>query len=186
VACSSYAPAAEQIRAHLAAVPLVPGVERLQVHGLPEGPRLDVLRRERLDDPIAGHAAPPLVEEEAGEPVGVQAVGRLRHERERRDVGERVAVPEGDLTTLLHPPIEHLELPAADPRQHVGEAVVVADLRVVVGDPSSRAWVDQNRAFSTQSLRRAASIPPPVVVTILLPLKEKAPTSPIEPAGLPL
>src|ERR1022692_1873560 len=49
--------------------------------------------------------------------------------------------------------------------------------------PGSRACWDQKRAFSTHAALREASIPPPVVVMILFPLKENTPSSPNVPAG---
>ena len=102
-------------------------------HRLTEGPRLDVLGRERRDELVAAGAELLLLDEEAGEPVGVQPIRGLRHEGETGQVGEGVAVAEGHRAPLLHALVEDLELPAADAREDVGQPVVVADLGVLVG-----------------------------------------------------
>src|ERR1035438_1308587 len=67
-----------------------------------------------------------LIDEEAAQPVRVQAVGGLGHERDTGQAGEGITIAERDGTALLHAEIENLKLATADPRQHIAHAVVVA------------------------------------------------------------
>jgi hypothetical protein len=120
------------------------------------------------------------------QPVGVQPVRRLRHEGDAREVGEGVAVREGHLAAPRDPLVEHLELPPPDAREHVGQAVVVAHVGVLVGDARVARLLRPEAGLLTHAGSCATSIPPPVVVMILLPLKLYAPMGARVPAGRPL
>ena len=56
--------------------------------------------------------------------------------------------------------------------QHITQAVVVADLGVLVMGRRVRAWVASLRAWAMNSASSETKMPPPEVVMILLPLKE--------------
>src|ERR1019366_7623890 len=66
------------------------------------------------------------------QPICMQAVGRLRHERDPRKVGEGIAIAERDGPALLDTKVEDFKLPPSDPCQHIAHAVVVAKLGVLV------------------------------------------------------
>ena len=86
------------------------------------------------DELIARAAELFLIDQEATQPIRVQAVGGLGHERDAGKVGESIAIAEGDGAALLDAEIEDFKLAAADPREHVAHAVVVAELGVFVGN----------------------------------------------------
>src|ERR1035438_9859802 len=121
----------EQVFGHLSAVALAPGVEELEVHGFPDGAGFDVGGIQGADEFIARTAELFLIDEEAAQPVRVQAVGGLGHERDTGQAGEGLAIAERDGTTLLHAEIENLKLATADPRPHIAHPGAVAKLRVL-------------------------------------------------------
>ena len=65
----------------------------------------------------------------------MQAVGCLRHQRDSRNVRERVPIVERDLPPATDPIVEDEQLPASDSSEHVAETIVVAHLAVLVTDP---------------------------------------------------
>ena len=64
----------------------------------------------------------------------MEPVGRLGHQRDAGQVGERVAISKGDCPPLAYPLGKHLELPAPDAGEHVRHPVVVAELGMLVRD----------------------------------------------------
>src|SRR4051812_43338409 len=69
-------------------------VEGLEVHWLPDRSRFDTRGVESGDEGIAGNSERLLVNQKTTEPVRVDAVRRLRHEGDARNVGKSVTIPE--------------------------------------------------------------------------------------------
>ena len=76
----------------------------------------------------------------------MKAVGRLRHERDARKIGEGIAVPKGNSPPLLNTKIKNFESAPANAGQHITHPVVVADLRVLIRD----AWIARLRRPKTR------------------------------------
>ena len=104
---------------------------RLQVHRLPERPRLDVARLELEADVLARRAELLRRDEHARQPAVAGAVRRFGHERDARR-GERAAVDGIDLAAPRELRGQRLELRAADRGEQVAEAVVEADVVVLI------------------------------------------------------
>ena len=81
-------PATEQVLGHFATIAFATGIEGLKVHGFPDWTGLNICGVEGSDEFIARAAEPFFVYKETTEPVGVETVGGLRHERDSREVGE--------------------------------------------------------------------------------------------------
>src|SRR5262249_25746516 len=111
--------AREEIFRDLAAYALDAPEEGLQVHRLPDRPRLDVLARERRDEIVAGRAEALLVDQEAAQPARVPAPRRLFLRLEPRQIGQRLPIALEHGASLRDALVEHGELPATDAGEHV-------------------------------------------------------------------
>ena len=81
---------------------------------------------------------------------------------------------------------QHRQLRPADGGQEVAEAVVEADLGVlVVRHGLARLRRELARVRDERRRRVPASAPPPLVVMILLPLNDSAASGACEPEGAP-
>src|ERR1035438_936841 len=127
--------AAEQVLGHLAAVARATGIKWLKVHGLPHGAGLGVGGIERVNELIARAAETPFVDQEATQPVCVEAVRGLRHERDAGKIGKAIAIAECDGAPLTDAEVEDFKLAATDAGEDVAHAVVVPEFGVLVGDP---------------------------------------------------
>src|SRR5664280_436412 len=96
---------------------LAAGIQRLEVHGLPDGAGLDVCGIQGADEFVARATDLPLFDQEATQPICMQAVRRLRHERDAGKVREGVAIAERDGPSLLDTKVQACELPPSDPCQ---------------------------------------------------------------------
>jgi hypothetical protein len=90
---------------------------------------------ERANHLAAGEAEPGLVDQEATQPIGVEAVGGLRHHGDPGEIGEGAPVSERDGATLTDALLQPPQLPPPYAGEDVAHAVVVAELGVLVGEP---------------------------------------------------
>ena len=109
-----------------------------------------------------------------------------RHGRDPRDAGEPFRIRRINPLAPVDAAVETPELGSAEGGQQVGEAVVVSHhVVLVVGERLPGLSGQMARLARPTPATRVTSIPPPLVVTILLPLNEKIPATPNEPAGRP-
>ena len=104
------------------------------MHRLPDGAGLDAGGVEDADEIVARAAEPLFFDEEATQPVCVEAVGGLGHERDAGDAGKGIAIAEGDSPALADTQIEDFELAAPDAGEDVAHTVVVPEFGVFVGE----------------------------------------------------
>src|SRR5260370_23757749 len=102
------------------------------MHRFPNRTRLDGACIEGSDQFIARAAEFLLVEEKATQPIDVQSVGRLGHERYTGKIREGVVIAERDRPSLLDTLAEYFQLASPNARQNIAQAIVIADVRVLV------------------------------------------------------
>ena len=106
--------------------------DRLQVHRLPQRPRLDVLGFEREPDRFAVGPEGLRVDDDAREPRVRRPVRRLGHERDPGHAVEQLAVTVADPPPRGDASVERLELRPSQRGEEVAHPVVEADLDVLV------------------------------------------------------
>ena len=178
--------AEEQVFGHLATIFLAVGIEGLKVHGFPYRSGLNIRCIKCLDQLVSGASESFFVNQKAAQPVGVEPIGCLRHKRNSWKVSKCLTVTEGDRAALFHPYIKDLQLASPNAREHVAHPVVVANFRVLECDAGIASLCSPETGFVYPFLFLSNQHPAPVVVMILFPLNEKAPTSPNVPAGISL
>jgi len=94
---------AEERLGHRAAHDLAARKDRLQVHGLPEGARLDVRPLQRQADVLPRRAELGRVHCDAGEPARGASPRRFGHEGDAGQVAEKTAVDFINLPLALYP-----------------------------------------------------------------------------------
>jgi len=105
---------------------------RLQVHRLPQGAGFDVRLVQRHADRLPVGAERLWVHRDAGQPMCATAPRRFRHQRDAGEVAEGLGVGVEDAAFGRDAVGQHLQLAAAHGGQQVAQAVVVADLGVLV------------------------------------------------------
>src|SRR5690606_16309106 len=127
----------KQTLRHLATVIRRPRKNGLQMHGLPQGPRLDILRLEgqaqalarepAADGRIDKHTAQPAVGEKA-----LRLLLKTELDTPHRPPGKILPVPRPIGAPLRHTLVQNLHLPPTDTRAYIAHPVVVAYLAVLV------------------------------------------------------
>ena len=114
--------AGEEIFRDAAADSLTLCEDRLQVHGLPQRARLDVLGFQGQTDVFAVGSEAIQIDGDDGEPAVVQAPGSFGHEIDARKIIQRPAIAFEYLPFALHSLIQRLQLAAANARSAPGRA----------------------------------------------------------------
>src|ERR1041385_5159285 len=104
------------------------------MHRPPNWTRLDVAHLERANDVGRSYTMNVGIEMDDAQPAGVHSPRCFRLKCDAGDVGQRFAISFGDSLTLPNPLVEHLELPATNPREHIAHPIVVTELGVLVFD----------------------------------------------------
>src|SRR5437762_13404544 len=146
-------PHVEHMLGHRATTDGAAAERRLQVHRLPERPRLDVARLELEADVLARRAELLRRDEHARQPAVAGAVRRFGHERDARR-GERAAVDGVDLAAPRELRGQRLQLRAADRGEQVADAVVEADVVVLI----VRGWLARLRREMARALDDVAAV----------------------------
>src|SRR5260370_5494684 len=102
------------------------------MHRFPNRTRLDGACIEGSDQFIARAAEFLLVAEKATQPIDVQSVGRLGHERYTGKIRASVVLAERDRPSLLDTLAEPFQLASPNSRQTIAQPIVIADVRVLV------------------------------------------------------
>ena len=167
---------------------LPPGVNRLHVHRPPHRSGFNVLSLKGLLHSLSVGAEVVWVDQDTGQPARSLSERRLGHELQARKITEGFDITPEDGPTAVDPRVQHPQLSSSHGGQQVAQPVIVSDFAVeivVVFGVITRLRGQEAAALSTHSGRSDTSMPPPLVVMILLPLNEKTPMAPKLPAARP-
>ncbi len=147
------------------------------MHRLPKRAGFDIVFFEGQADVLAGEAFVLFgVYQDGGEPAVAKGAFGLGRELDVVAVvlpgGEVVLVALEIGAALGDALVQYAHLTAADAGQDVAEAVVVADLGMLIVWGGVAGLGGQEAGFLDEGFVRETKAPPPLVVMILLPLKE--------------
>src|SRR5438309_6369947 len=119
---------------HVAPVAFGRSVERLHVHGLPDGPGLDLGPVQIFDQSVPGTPKFTFVDEKTTQPIGMQPITCLWHKLDSRKAGQIFGVAQCNSSSLLNTFVQGAQLPAPDTSEYIAESIVVAQFAVLVSE----------------------------------------------------
>src|ERR1051326_1105213 len=122
---------------HLASKTIVFSEQRLQVHRLPHGTRLNVFSRECTTQVFATSTAFRGIDQNACKPSRAATERRFGHEFQSRNAGKSALISGTVFPTRLDPFLQMTELAASDGGKDVAHPVVEAQFGVLV----VRRWI---------------------------------------------